>query len=358
MKNALVVSALFLTVAAAGCGPTQPSGSALSEEAAALRPLLAARNSAVSVQPPSRTDLAAQREMLAALRSSETSSPTILDAPDAAISTAVAPVTAADVPSGQSAPAQIRWWQQPQESGWWQKPLAGRSFSEVVKDDFNNFPREFIKSGSDCVNFEAGLVLAGAAILSGVSRANWDHNVDKSMVYDHSQKSNFFSKCDHWGDDLGNPVTGFGVAMICYGWGVETKNDELYGFSKSLMQALILNDLATVSLKLATHEYSPNHDDRFDWPSGHTSSTAAMAAVAWDYYGPEVGVPLYLFSGFVAVSMMHERQHWLGDVIFGEVMGAVIGHSVASNRQLKVGGFAVLPYSSGDGGGVMLVKEF
>jgi hypothetical protein len=83
-----------------------------------------------------------------------------------------------------------------------------------------------------------------------------------------------------------------------------------------------------------------------------------MAAVAWDYYGPAVGVPLYLFSGFVGVSMMHERQHWLSDVIFGEVLGTVIGHSVACNRMPKVGGFTVLPYAAGDGGGVMFVKEF
>jgi hypothetical protein len=83
-----------------------------------------------------------------------------------------------------------------------------------------------------------------------------------------------------------------------------------------------------------------------------------MAAVAWDYYGPEVGIPLYLFSGFVAVSMMNERQHWLGDVIFGEALGTVIGHSVANGRMLHLAGFTVLPYAAGQGGGVLLVKQF
>jgi hypothetical protein len=358
MRLGLVVSVLVLTLAAAGCQPARPSAAALADQATPLRSQLTARLEAGDGQMPPAADLAAEREMLTALRSVDTGAATILDAPSATTSAEAAPVVAGDVQSGQPAPARVRWWQTPHEDGWWQKPLADRSFFEVVKDDGYNFPREFMKSGSDCINVPSGLVLAGAAILSVVSRDNWDHHVDKSMLYDFSPKSNFFSKSDHLGDNLGNPVAGWGIAMLCYGWSVETKNDEFYGFSKALMQALILDDIATPALKAATHENSPNHEDHYDWPSGHTSSTATMAAVAWDYYGPAAGVPLYLFSGFVGVSMMHERQHWLSDVIFGEVLGTVIGHSVASNRLLKAGGFTVVPYAAGDGGGVMFVKEF
>lgn len=366
MKIGLVVSVLILTLVAAGCQSARPAAAALADQAAALRPQLAARLSAESVQAPAPAELAAEREMLAAIRSTDTNPPTILDAPSATTSADAAPVVAADVKIGASATvanvpsgAGAHWrYFHPSESGWWQQPLAGRSFFQVVKDDGYNFPREFLKSSSDCINVPAGLVLAGGAILSGVSRANWDHRVDHSMLYDFSPKSNFFSKSGHLGDDLGNPVTGWGLAMVCYGWSVETKNDDFYGFSKTLMQALILDDLATPIIKVSTHENGPNHEDHNDWPSGHTSSTATMAAVAWDYYGPAAGVPLYLFSGFVGVSMMHERQHWLSDVIFGEVLGTVIGHSVACKRLVHVGGFTVLPYTSGDGGGVMLVKEF
>jgi len=373
MRFGLVVSVLLLTLVATGCASSQ---TALSEQTAALRPMLAER---LSLNPSpsgeggpgekrageglkpvgaSPADLAAERTMLAALQSANAGRPTILDAPAAAPPADAAPVVAGDVKSGAAAPAHVRWWQQPPEPGYWQPPIGDRSFFEVVKDDGLNFPREFFKSAGDCVNVPAGLVLTGAAILAGVSRVNWDHHVDKSMLYDYSPKSNFFSKSDHWGDDLGNPVTGWGIAMLCYGWSVETKNDEFYGFSKSLMQALIIDDAVTPALKFAAHTHSPNGDDHYAWPSGHTSSTATMAAVAWDYYGPAAGVPLYLFSGFVAVSMMHERQHWLSDVIFGEVLGTVIGHSVAGNRLLHVGGFTVLPYARSDGGGVLLVKEF
>ena len=243
----------------------------------------------------------------------------------------------------------------PAADRWWQKPLAGRSFGEVVKDDIRLLPRELWKSTKDSATVPNLLILGAAGGLSAVSRGSWDHRVDRSF---RNHEGSLFEKTGDTGSVLGSPLLHFGVALTAYGYGVGTENDELYGFSKSLTQALILNGLVTSGLKLAANDHSPNGED-WAWPSGHTSSTATVAAVAWEYYGWKAGLPLYLVTGFVAASRLEDREHWLSDVIFGAALGAVIGHSVAQGRQLEVGGFTVLPYVRPEGGaGLMFAKRF
>jgi membrane-associated phospholipid phosphatase len=238
---------------------------------------------------------------------------------------------------------------------WWQKPLAGRSFGEVVKDDLRLFPRELWKSTKDSATVPNLLILSAAGGLSAVSRGSWDHRVDRSF---RTHEGSLFEKTGDFGSVAGSPLLHFGVALSAYGWGVGTGNDRLYAYSKSLTQALTVNGLVTVGLKLAANDHSPNGED-FAWPSGHTSSTATLAAVTWEHYGWQAGLPLYLLTGFVATSRLEDREHWLSDVIFGAVLGAVVGHSVARGRELEVGGFTVLPYVHPEGGaGLMFAKQF
>ncbi len=238
---------------------------------------------------------------------------------------------------------------------WWQRPLAGRSPGEVVRDDIALLPRELWKSTKDSANVRNLLILSAAGGLSAVSRGSWDHRVDRSMS---RQDDSLFDKEGDFGSVAGNPLLHFGFALATYGYSVQAGDDELYGFSKTLFQALALNGMATVGLKLAANDYSPNGEWPA-WPSGHTSSTATVAAVAWEHYGWKVGAPLYALTGWVGTSRIDDREHWLSDVIFGAALGSVIGHSVARGRELEVGGFTVLPYAHPEGGaGVAFARQF
>ena len=259
-----------------------------------------------------------------------------------------APDDAAEAPADTSAEAVA-------EDRWWQKPLAGRSAGEVIKDDLKLLPRELWKSTKDSASIQNLAILGLAGGLSAVSRGSWDDRVDRSFE---RHEGSLFEKTGDFGSVAGNPLAHFGFALGAYGLSIHTENDDLYGFSKSLTQALVLNGLVTSGLKLAANDYSPNGES-LAWPSGHTSSTATVAAVAWEYYGWKAGVPLYLLTGFVAASRLEDREHWLSDVIFGAVLGSVIGHSVARGRTLEVGGFTVLPYIHPRGGaGIMFAKQF
>ena len=139
---------------------------------------------------------------------------------------------------------------------------------------------------------------------------------------------------------------------------MHTQNDEIYGFSKTLLHALTLNGIVTQGLKWAANDRGPNGES-WAWPSGHTSHIATVAAVVTEYYGPLYGVPVYLLAGWGGVSRINDREHWLSDVIMGFAIGSVVGHSVARGRMLEAGGFTVMPYVPREGGaGLMFVRRF
>ncbi|MCK4851227.1 MAG: phosphatase PAP2 family protein, partial [Phycisphaerae bacterium] len=125
----------------------------------------------------------------------------------------------------------------------------------------------------------------------------------------------------------GNPGTHFTVALAIYTHGLLTENSQTYDFGKTLTQALVLNGLATMGLKLVANNHSPN-GELFGWPSGHTSSTMTVASVVHEYYGIWPAAPLYALTGLVMYERMITGEHWASDVIFGAALGYVIGHSV------------------------------
>lgn len=238
---------------------------------------------------------------------------------------------------------------------WWQQPLDGRGLGEVFATDVRQFHRELWKGVTDTATAPSAALVAGAGGLSFVSRGEWDAGVDR--FFDRQDKT-AWDKTGELGNVVGHPGLHFGLAAAAYVWSIETGDDELYGFSKTLTHALALNGLTTVALKVAVADDDPG-GELYAWPSGHTSSSATVAAVVWEEAGPVAGIPAYLVAGWVAVSRVNDGEHWLGDVIFGGVLGSVIGHSVARGRALEVAEFTVLPWVPRQGGaGVMFLRRF
>jgi len=347
-RRSALAATVMLVVCALGC---DRSAQTVTDRAAALRPILLQRVATTRMRRDrsAQTDRNDFRNLLADLeiQQQDFTIPTLAIESAVVLSGPDDPATAgpadSETPSAAVGP-------------WWQKPLAGRSFSEVAKDDLKQMPREFWKATKDTVNPPALLLLAGAGGLSAISHGSWDDRVDRSFCR-HSG-DNIFHKEGDFSSVIGNPTLHFGLAFAAYGLSVKAGNDKVYGFSKSMIQALALSGATDTALKLAANNYSPN-GEYGAWPSGHASSTATVAAVAWEYYGWPAGVPLYLLTGWVSAGRLDDREHWLSDVIFGSVLGAVVGHSVARGRMVEVGGFTVLPYADPEGGGgIMFVKQF
>ncbi len=185
------------------------------------------------------------------------------------------------------------------------------------------------------------IALAGAGVASVA--------MDKSDVDKHI--ANYFARHDTFEGFssealfvVGNPIAHFAGTALWYVVSAETHDDLSRERALTMLSALTINAAVTGGLKVIRHNHQPDGGP-WSWPSGHTSSSIAVASVLHEYYGLKVGLPAYAVAGVVAWRMMDEGDHWASDVLFGATLGWVVGHTVARRHAaLEIGGFEVLPY--------------
>ena len=223
---------------------------------------------------------------------------------------------------------------------------AIKEFPQFVLDGFKDAERTFFEPN----NLVILLMAAGGSI------ALHDRTDDRAARHfsQHEGLPEFWDKTMYW---VGSPAVHFGAAGLWYAMAEE--DDQLNrGQAWTMLKALSVTGATTLLLKGINQNHSPN-GSILAWPSGHTSSSVCVAAVLDEFYGPKVGVPAYALAGFVGYRMMDSGDHWASDVLFGAVLGYVIGHSIAGeHKKLEVAGFDVLPYTSANGTGVSFVKQF
>jgi len=200
-----------------------------------------------------------------------------------------------------------------------------------------------------------GIALAGASGIALSSSGSDDHIADHFERHG-SQLNSFW---DSVGDVGGNPGTHFAVAGAMYLASLARQDTKTYEVSKTLVNALAINGVATLALKGIVRTRSPNGDP-YGWPSGHTSSTFCLATVMYEQYGPVIGLPLYAFAAFVGYERIDARNHDFSDVISGALLGMAIGHAVSQNHQSRILGMQVVPMvdPASNTVGVALVKRY
>jgi hypothetical protein len=174
---------------------------------------------------------------------------------------------------------------------------------------------------------------------------------------------------DRWGE--GSKIIGnFGVAQYqipvilgAYVYTVYTQNYYQHDMMCSLISAYTLFGISTVTIKGIADTSRPSdtwNGGKFGFPSWHDGSMFCMAAVLDDYEGHWVGVPLYILAGLIGFSRIDTRDHDLSDVIFGGVLGYVIGKSVSGKALYGDSRVHVLPYvhPTEGGAGVMLDMSY
>jgi membrane-associated phospholipid phosphatase len=68
------------------------------------------------------------------------------------------------------------------------------------------------------------------------------------------------------------------------------------------------------------------------FPSGHASAAFASASVIERHFGYRGSVPMFLVATYVAMSRLHEDQHFLSDVVFGASLGMASGWTVVGRH--------------------------
>ena len=196
----------------------------------------------------------------------------------------------------------------------------------------------------------------------GGSIALHDSHADSKIADNFEDHRSLPKDLDNITDMAGNPGIHFAATGIWY-WMAASKKDDLnVQRSWVMMRALAVTGATSLMLKGIVNNHAPNGFG-YAWPSGHTASSFCVASVLDEFYGPKIGIPAYVLAGFVGYRMMDSGDHWASDVLFGGVLGYVVGHAIAGeNKQLDVAGFAVQPLVTtlhdSPSAGIALAKEF
>jgi len=139
------------------------------------------------------------------------------------------------------------------------------------------------------------------------------------------------------GDFLGSMVPASitaGALLI----GLQSKDDNLRSFGYTLAQAYATNLVLTQGIKLATDRMRPDGSSSNSFPSGHTSSSFAVASVVTNYYGKKWGIPCFVFAGLVGVSRIEKGEHWPSDVVAGAALGYISARTAILGTKREISG--------------------
>ena len=123
------------------------------------------------------------------------------------------------------------------------------------------------------------------------------------------------------------------VSIIITSKVTDESNREMLEKLEYATSALVANGVTTLLLKKIIDKERPNGNNFRSMPSGHTSHSFAVAAVAHEIYGQKVGIAAYLLAIFVAASRIHDNKHYLSDVIIGAGLGTITGRGFAKTYQ-------------------------
>ena len=183
------------------------------------------------------------------------------------------------------------------------------------------------------VTQKSNLILLGTAGLGALLAYKID-----DRVQDYSQMERLLpDRVSQFGDLYGGIWSAWllPVSIIITSKVVDESNRELLEKLEFATSALVANGITTIILKELIGRKRPNGSSNRSMPSGHTSHSFAVAAVANELYGHKVGTAAYLIAGLVAISRINDNDHYLSDVIVGAGLGTVIGRGFVKTYQEK-----------------------
>jgi len=126
-------------------------------------------------------------------------------------------------------------------------------------------------------------------------------------------------------------------ALATYALGRLFDEPKVSHLGNDLLQAQILSEIMIEPLKLAVHRLRPYQVNscglNCSFPSGHASVTFADATVIERHLGWRYSVIGYAIASYVAMSRLHDNQHFASDVVFGSAVGTIAGRTVVHHAR-------------------------
>jgi hypothetical protein len=137
-------------------------------------------------------------------------------------------------------------------------------------------------------------------------------------------------------------------AIALYSVGRATDRPRLAHVGGDLIRAQLLAEGMVIGMKQAFRRDRPAGPG-FSFPSGHTTVSFASATVLQRHFGWKVGLSAYGVAGYVALSRVQMRRHYLTDVAFGAALGIVAGRTISLGHDR---GVQVSPMATPGGAGL------
>ena len=148
------------------------------------------------------------------------------------------------------------------------------------------------------------------------------------------------------GHIIGDAGVQGGAALAVYVVGRLSHHSRAARVGADLVDAQIVNGVLTTGLKVAVDRTRPNGGHR-SFPSGHTSSTFATAAVIQRDLGWRAALPVYALGAYVGTSRVVDRAHFVSDVVFGTAVGLVSGRAVTVGHGRTRASVSAVPLRGG-----------
>ncbi len=166
------------------------------------------------------------------------------------------------------------------------------------------------------------------------------------------------------GQAFGNGLYVVPGLLLAYAGGRLSDDDKLSRAALDAGESLALASAVAATVKgLAGRErpyVSGDHaawhgpsftNDRFSFPSGHTTAAFSVATIFASEYGDHAWVPYlaYGLAGVAAAARVERDKHWASDVFAGGALGYFVSKSVLASRRKKAAKFAVVPWIDATG---------
>lgn len=172
-------------------------------------------------------------------------------------------------------------------------------------------------------------------------------------------------------DDFGNHFLGTGelgaaIGLATLVYGLKYKKNHSIDAGEAHLEALVANLVLTSALKFSIRRQRPDGSDRYSFPSGHTSTMFTTAAIMTQFYGLAVGAPFIALATVTGVGRVSANRHRLSDVLFGGVLGYLVGMSFAKHHLLDSAAsetstaikWHALPYWDAESAGLAMTANF
>ncbi|MEO7087942.1 MAG: phosphatase PAP2 family protein [Bacteroidia bacterium] len=175
-----------------------------------------------------------------------------------------------------------------------------------------------------------------------------DQNVHNLFQRNRSDLTNTISKygLEPWG----HGIYSMGTMAVFYTFGMLAKNNHaketaLLGLKTFLITGALVNAVKYIPERDRPYIsdnpfmwFGPGfRNGNFSFPSGHSTSVFAMAAIVASEYSNYKAVPIiaYSIASLTALSRINDNKHWASDVFTGAVFGWAMGKLIYRNSHQR-----------------------